>query len=62
MQKLLHIEETSELIGLAVPTIYKAVCQKKIPFIKIGGRLLFDPERLKKWVDSHKVEPIGSKQ
>ena len=58
MQRLLNIEETASLLGLAIPTIYKAVCARKIPFIKIGGRLLFDPERIEEWINSKKVEPI----
>lgn len=58
MRNLLNIEETAELIGLAVPTIYKAVCQRRIPFVKIFGRLLFDPIRIEEWVNGKKVEPI----
>lgn len=60
MEKLIPIEEAAELTGLSIHTIYKYVCSKKIPHVKLGNRLLFSPERLKQWIDEHSVEPISS--
>lgn len=53
MNKLLSVKEAAELLGLRVPTIYKYVCQRAIPYVKIGTRVLFDPARLEAWVKRH---------
>lgn len=59
MEKLLSINEASHQIGLKVPTIYKYICCRKIPYIKIGSRVFFSHEQLSKWIDDHRVEPIS---
>lgn len=58
MNKLLSIKEASDFLGLRVPTIYKYVCSKKIPYVKLGSRVLFDPEKLINWIENKSVEPI----
>lgn len=60
MQKLLNVQEASNLLGLAVPTIYKYVCCRKIPYIKVGGRVFFNIERLESWINDLSVDPIAS--
>ena len=61
MQNLINLEQACELLNLKKPTIYKKVCSRQIPFIKLGGKLLFDPEKLEAWVNAHAVEPITIK-
>lgn len=50
MEKLLSVREAAELLGLKTPTVYKYVCARSLPFVKIGSRTLFQPERLEEWV------------
>jgi excisionase family DNA binding protein len=57
MNKLLSVEEVADLLGLKQATIYKYRLQGAIPYIKLGTRVLFDPEELYKWVRSHAVKP-----
>lgn len=38
-------------------TVYKWVRRTSIPHYKIGKRVLFDPEEVRRWMDGHKVEP-----
>lgn len=61
MQKLLSIKEASEYLGLKVPTLYKYVCSKKIPYVKLGSRVLFDPEKLTIWIEKKSISPVGGK-
>jgi len=61
MQKLLSIKEASEFLGLKVPTLYKYVCSKKIPYAKLGSRVLFDPEKLIIWIEKNSISPVGGK-
>lgn len=35
----------------------RAVHDKKVPFYKLGGRLLFDPAELDQWIRDTRVEP-----
>ncbi len=56
--KLLTIQEASDLLKLSVPTLYRLTSQKRIPFYKVGGKLLFDSERLTNWLAGFAVEPV----
>lgn len=58
MNRLLGVKEAAELLGIKVPTLYKYVCQGTVPVVKIGSRVLFDPDRLAVWVRKHSREPV----
>ena len=62
MEKLLSIGDIARMLDLSIATIYKYVCQKKIPYLKIGSRVLFDEDKLDKWLQSKEVEPISVKE
>lgn len=51
-QDLLNIKQASELITLAIPTLYSKVSLKQIPFCKKGKRLYFSRMELLQWVNS----------
>lgn len=55
-QDLLNIQQASELITLAVPTLYSKVSLKEIPFCKKGKRLYFSRSELLEWINSGKKE------
>lgn len=59
MSKLLSTKEAAEFLGLKLPTLYKYSSQKSIPFVKIGTRVLFDPDDLNAWIEKKKIKPIG---
>lgn len=61
MTSLIDLKTASEQLGLAKITIYKMVSARRIPHIKIGKRVLFDPQKLSEWIDEHKVVPVGKK-
>jgi excisionase family DNA binding protein len=54
--KLLDIIQLAEMLNIKKKTIYEWVRQRKIPYIKLGGLIRFDPEEIEKWVESKKVE------
>lgn len=60
MTKLLSIREASEVLGLKPSTLHKYVCERTIPFVKLGSRLLFKPESLEAWVAARAHEPEGA--
>ena len=60
MEKLLSIGDIARMLDLSIATIYKYVCQKKIPYLKIGSRVLFDEDKLDKWLQSKEVEVFAA--
>lgn len=60
MKNLLSVQEAADLLGCSVYAIFKWRRQKSIPYLKIGSRLLFDPDRLEEWARSKTVEPVRS--
>ena len=58
MEKLINIQEVSDLTGLAVATLYKSICKRTIPYIKLGGRVLFSPSKIQEWIENHSISPI----
>ncbi len=60
LPKLLSVREISKILGVAEITIRKFCCAKKIPYIKLGGRVLFDPEKISTWVEKQSIKPINS--
>lgn len=50
MQQLLTPDAAAKLLGLAKQTVYQLVCAKKIPHVKLGRALRFNPDDLSDWV------------
>jgi excisionase family DNA binding protein len=55
MKKYLNIDEVAEYINKKKATVYQMTHMRKIPFIKIGGNLLFDPDDIDAWLESQKI-------
>ncbi len=55
MQKYLDIDETAEFLKIKKATIYQMTHMQQIPHIKLGGKLLFDPNDLEKWLEGKKI-------
>lgn len=58
MPDVLTIREAAELTRLKTSTLYSYVESRKIPFLKVGSRVLFEKEVLNKWLVSHRVSPL----
>ena len=54
-KRLLNIKEASEYLGVKENTLYCWVSQKKIPYVKLGRRTLFDIEDLNKFIEENKI-------
>ena len=55
---ILNVREAAEYTRLKAATIYLYVQRRKIPFLKIGSRVLFEQSALEEWVAAHRVEPL----
>ena len=56
IEKLLNIDEVSDLIGLSQSTIYKMVNTKRIPYVKVGRLVKFEPSKIRLWIEQNSVE------
>lgn len=60
--KLLSIDEASDYLNLAKPTIYSMVSKGKIPYMKKSKRLYFSKNELFEYVNEGRVKTISEIQ
>ena len=60
--RLLDIHEAAQYTGVSVTTLYKWVSQRKIPHIKIGRLVKFDPVALDEWIKQQTVMPMPERR
>lgn len=60
-RRLFDIKEASDYIGLQVDTVYRMVSQRRIPFVKVGRRTMFNVRLLDDWLDENTVLPLFQK-
>jgi excisionase family DNA binding protein len=59
MQKLLTIDETSDILKVPKATIYRWVHYRKIPYVKVGRRLSFIEEQITNFINDNNYKPDG---
>ena len=52
---LLSIQEASAALGISVSTLYRLTSRRRIPFVKVGARCLFQPAQLEIWIQEHAI-------
>lgn len=58
LKPLLTYDEASRLLCVPVNTLYAWVSQKRIPHVRLSGRMVrFDPEELARWIEARRVSP-----
>src|SRR4030042_3308717 len=55
LRRLITAKEAGQFLGLSTDTIYRMASQKKLPYLKIGDRVLFDIKALDHWIEKHMV-------
>lgn len=48
--RLINAKEVSAMLGVRLPRVYELTRLKKIPFVRLGKQIRFDPEILQAWV------------
>jgi excisionase family DNA binding protein len=56
LRRLITAKEASQYLSLSTDTIYRMAALKKIPYIKIGDRVLFDVKALDHWIEKHMIK------
>jgi excisionase family DNA binding protein len=55
MEELLTVEEAAKLLKISKWTLVAWKCKRKVPYIKLGKRTLFDPCDLQTFIERNKV-------
>lgn len=53
---LISIDEVAEHLGVTVRHVRRLVAERRIPYLKWGHLLRFDPEELSDWLESRRVD------
>ena len=61
MTPLLTIEECARILRISTSTLYKMTSGRRIPFMHVGSRVMFDPEKIQAWLEERSVEPLKSR-
>ena len=52
--RYLTVDEAAEMLRVKKQTIYKWICEGKIPSFALGGRTLFSLQELQEWMEAHR--------
>lgn len=55
--RLLTAAEVSEILRVPRSTVYELARSRRIPFLKVGPRTLFDPHLITEWIATQNVPP-----
>lgn len=55
--RLLTAAEVSEILRVPRSTVYELARSRRIPFLKVGRRTLFDPQLIADWISTQNVPP-----
>ena len=58
---LVKIEEVAVMLSMNRSSIYKLVYRKAIPYIKIGGAIRFDRDKIIAWINQNSYDMINPK-
>jgi excisionase family DNA binding protein len=62
LRRLITAKEAGQYLSLSTETIYRMASQKKLPYLKIGDRVLFDVRALDQWIGKHMVKETAWKR
>jgi len=60
MMKYVTVEEVAQHLRCSIPTVYRYVSNRTLPYFKQGHRVLFDLEEIDNWMQKFRIEVIKS--
>lgn len=55
---LVDIDEIADRLGVTVRHVRRLVAERRIPYLKWGHLLRFDPDEVVAWLDDAHVDPV----
>ena len=62
IEALLTVHEVADLLRIAPGTLYNWAYRRRIPAQKVGGRLLFSPSALRRWLRDRERQAAGEER
>ncbi|MGO8987710.1 MAG: helix-turn-helix domain-containing protein [bacterium] len=62
LRRLITAKEASQYLSLSTDTVYRMASLKKLPYLKIGDRVLFDVKALDHWIERNMTREKGWKR
>lgn len=59
LPRLLNVEEMAEVLGVNVRHVRRLVFERRIPYVKWGRLVRFDPREIHCWVRDRATAPPG---
>lgn len=57
--KLVDIAWVAKRLGVSVRHVRRLVLERRLPFIKWGHLLRFDPDEIERWIDASRRPPAA---
>jgi excisionase family DNA binding protein len=54
--KLLHVNEVCGTLGIKESTLRKWIFNRRIPFVRVGRLVKFEPEAIQRFIEENRVE------
>ena len=51
----LNVDELAAWLGIEVVFVRRLIAERRIPFVKVGRLVRFDPEEIAAWIDGRRV-------
>ena len=51
-------QEIAKFLGVSIRTISNMIRQRRIPFIKFGGTVRFDPVKVRKALEKYEIQEL----
>jgi len=58
LEGLLDIPRAAKVLGISPQTLRDHVLHRRIDYVKIGGRVLFRPDRLWDFIERNTIHPL----
>jgi len=56
LRRLITAKEAGQYLSLSIETVYRMASHKKLPYLKLGDRVLFDVKALDRWIEKRMVK------
>ena len=57
LPELVRIEDVAKALGVTERHVRRLVDERRIPFVKVGFFIRFEPAQVARWVEAQRVEP-----
>lgn len=56
-ESLWNVRDLAAFLATSAHAVYKLVERRQIPHIRLGCKILFDPNAIRAWLNDHLVNP-----